>query len=148
MTWHFCIGPQEKMSVSRKSSHPLSASSASWQANSLYEFPIVNVRIEGRMSPSPWRRPLKCRMSDVASAVWRRRSERISKSCRICVSRRGSRDETHEDSEEHRWPEAEPGRDYVQSPGDTDQPQVSANKPWYLCYKLPIINYLIADSLS
>lgn len=87
-------------------------------------------------SPSPWRRAVKCRMSDVAFTVRECRSKRISKSCQIRISRRGSGDETHEDSKEHRWPEAEPGRDYVQSTGDTDQPQVSTNKPHYWCKRL------------
>lgn len=43
---------------------------------------------------------------------------------KMLVPRRGPWDETHEDGEEHCRPAAEPGRNHVQSSGDTDQPQV------------------------
>lgn len=49
-----------------------------------------------------------------------------SKSYKMCVFRRGPGDETYEDSKEHCWPAAEPGRNHVQSSRDTDQPQVDA----------------------
>lgn len=49
-----------------------------------------------------------------------------SKSDKMCVFRRGPGDKTYEDSKEHCWPAAEPGRNHVQSSRDTDQPQVDA----------------------
>lgn len=52
----------------------------------------------------------------------------------MCVHRRGPWDETHEDGEEHRGPAAEPGRDHVQSAGDTDQPQVRAQDSFWWRY--------------
>lgn len=48
----------------------------------------------------------------------------------FCLRRRGSWDETHEDSEEHCRPAAELGRDHVQPAGNPNQPQVGSQR-WY-----------------
>ena len=76
---------------------------------------------ECQMSLSPL---ILCLCVCICVCVWTHRSKQVSKSFEIFVSRRGSWDETYEDSEEHCWPKAEPGRDHVQSTGDSNQPQV------------------------
>lgn len=73
-SWHFCIGP--KNHINRCIHYLQVVQDDKLIHRTSFQF---SLRIEGRRYPSPRRRPVKYRMSDVVSSIWVRRSERISK---------------------------------------------------------------------